>query len=221
MDKKSICFITAVNDELAYDECLFYIKQLNIPEGYSIEAIGIRDSYCMTYAYNVAMENSKSKYKIYIHQDTFIINKNFIYDILDLFRDDKIGMIGICGAKDIQKDGIWWQSKNKVGKIYDSNSGEMELNVLGTIYDEYESVQAIDGLIMITQYDIKWRDDIFDGWHFYDLSQSKEFIKCDYKVVVPNQYKPWCIHECGIANIENGFEEYRKKYIQEYLNKPN
>ena len=38
-------------------------------------------------------------------------------------------------------------------------------------------VKGIGGLIMITQYDIPWRDDIFDGWHFYDASQSIEFIR--------------------------------------------
>lgn len=32
------------------------------------------------------MRESDDKYKVYLHQDTFIINKNFIYDIIDIFK---------------------------------------------------------------------------------------------------------------------------------------
>ena len=30
-------------------------------------------------------------------------------------------------------------------------------------------VEGVDGLLMATQYDIPWREDLFDGWDFYDL----------------------------------------------------
>jgi hypothetical protein len=216
MNNKKICFITAVNDEVAYEECLFYIKNLNIPQGYDIEVVGIRNSYCMTHSYNKAMKDTDAKYKIYLHQDVLIINKNFIYDILNIFADDEVGMIGVCGAKHIPTNGIWWESKNKVGKIYDSNTGKMKLLDFKEMDLEYESVQVIDGLIMATQHDIEWREDLFDGWHFYDTSQSIEFYKSGYKVVVPSQIDPWCIHDCGIANISNGYEEYRQIFLKNY-----
>jgi hypothetical protein len=216
MNNKKICFITTVNDELAYEECLFYIKNLNIPDGYDIEAIGIRNSYCMTHAYNKAMKDTDAKYKIYIHQDTLIINKNFIYDILNVFDDDEVGMIGVCGAKQIPTNGIWWESKNKVGKVYDSHTGKMRLSKFNQTDASYESVQVIDGLIMITQYDIEWREDLFDGWHFYDISQSIEFYRYGYKVAIPKQIEPWCIHDSGVANILNGYEKYRQIFLEEY-----
>lgn len=218
MDNRKICFITAVNDEVAYRECLFYIETLNIPDDYSVERIGIRNSTSITNAYNEACKRTNAKYKIYIHQDVFIINKNFIFDILAIFKEDLIAMIGVCGAKDIPINGVWWDSNRRVGKVYESSSGNMKLLGFEEVCNKYEVVQAIDGLIMITQHDIKWRDDLFDGWHFYDVSQSFEFMRKGYNVVVPEQSKPWGIHECGIANISNGFNEYRKKFIIEYLN---
>ena len=49
----------------------------------------------------------------------------------------------------------------------------------------YTEVEAVDGLFIATQYDVKWREDIFDGWDFYDISQSEEFHRAGYKVVVP------------------------------------
>jgi hypothetical protein len=76
-------------------------------------------------------------------------------------------------------------------------------------------VEAIDGLLMATQYDIPWRDDLFDKWDFYDVSQSLEFIRHGYKVVVPYMETPWCIHDDGFVNLKNYYEE-REKLLKEY-----
>lgn len=76
-------------------------------------------------------------------------------------------------------------------------------------------VEAIDGLLMATQYDIPWREDLFDKWDFYDVSQTQEFIRKGYKVVVPNTGKPWVIHDDGFVNLKNYYEE-RKKFVKEY-----
>ncbi|MGL4911649.1 MAG: glycosyltransferase, partial [Romboutsia sp.] len=88
--------------------------------------------------------------------------------------------------------------------------------VFDEIENDYQTVDAIDGLIMITQYDIKWREDIFDGWHFYDISQCFEFKKEGYKIVVPNQKKPWCIHTRNKTPIHI-FEKYRERFVLNYL----
>ncbi len=219
MVNNKICFISCVNDEVKYSECLKYINSLNVPEGYIIDAIAVRDAYSMTSAYNDAMKESDAKYKVYLHQDTFIINKNFIKDILNIFNEyDDIGMLGLTGAKTIPKSGIWWESTNTYGKVYESHTDKMELLSFKECSDEVEFVKGIDGFIMITQYDLKWRDDIFDGWQFYDLSSSAEFIINGYKVAVPKQSIPWCIHDCGIVvDTRNGYKKYNELFVKHYL----
>lgn len=86
-------------------------------------------------------------------------------------------------------------------------------------FELYDEVEIIDGFIMITQYDIPWREDIFKGWHFYDVSQSMEFILKGYKIVIPNQENSWRIHECGITKIKNDYQIYRKMFLKEYSEK--
>ena len=61
-----------------------------------------------------------------------------------------------------------------------------------------------------------WREKEFDGWDFYDVSQSYEFRKHGYEVIVPNIYIPWCIHDDGVMNLENYYEE-RRKFMREYI----
>lgn len=220
MDDKSIAFITCVNDDTMYEESMLYIDKLIIPKGYKIEKIDIRESKSITSAYNEAIWRSKSKYKIYLHQDTLIINKEFLIDILNIFsKDEKIGLLGVIGTKSIPSNGIWWESGSCCGKVYDSSIGRIRLIDYpknNENNNEYTEVKAIDGIIMITQYDVKWNEEIFKGWHFYDLSQSVEFSKAGYKIVIPKQNNPWCLHACGIANVKNGYEEYRQVFLNTY-----
>lgn len=218
MNNKKICFITCVNDESQYKESLLYINDLRLPDNYEIDIISIKEASCMTEAYNAAIKNTDAKYKVYMHQDVYIINKDFIYDILKIFNESSnIGMMGIVGTSTIPTNGVWWEANDKLGKVYDSCANKMELLNFGDVINDYERVKAIDGLIMITQHDIPWRDDLFDGWHFYDLSQSLEFLKNGFDVVIPRQNQCWCIHDCGIVNTANGYEKYRKIFLDEYL----
>ncbi|QLY78760.1 glycosyltransferase [Clostridium intestinale] len=215
--EKKIAFISCVNNEQLYDECVKYIENLTIPVGIKIELIPIRGAKSIMQGYNMGMKKTDAKYKVYLHQDTFIINKNFIQDILEIFEtDNNIGMLGVIGSKVIPTNAIWWEAKKKYGKVYNNPHDNMTLLEFDEIENKYEKVQAIDGLIMITQHDIKWREDIFDGWDFYDLSQCVEFIKVGYNVVIPRQEEPWCLHDCGIINVGGNYERLRNIFIKEY-----
>lgn len=216
MNEKKFCFISCVNNSQYYEECLYYINKINVPIGYEIEVLSIEDSKGMASGYNEAMNASDAKYKIYLHQDTFIINENFLYDILYTFENNSdIGMIGVVGSKVIPTSAIWWETNHKYGKVYESSAGNLSELKFKDVEKRYEQVKIIDGLIMITQYDLPWRDDVFDGYHFYDASQSTEFTKKGYKVIVPNQDKPWIIHDCGMAGM-GYYGKYRQKFIDEY-----
>ncbi|KPU43419.1 hypothetical protein OXPF_28600 [Oxobacter pfennigii] len=216
-NEKKICFICCVNDEVLYEEAMQYINCMEIPEEYEVENIYIKDGISITDSYNKAMKESDAKYKIYMHQDVFIINKEFVKNIISIFKsDDNIGMIGVAGSKTIPSNGIWWESQYRYGKVYGNTSGRMQILKFTEVENEYEEVKCIDGLLMITQYDIPWRSDKFNGWHFYDISQSLEFRKLGYKVVIPKQSKPWCIHDSGIVTIGSEYEKNKSIFIGEY-----
>ena len=226
MKENEICFILCTNDRLYAEECMYYIRHLIIPEGYTIDILTVEDAKSMTSGYNEAMRYSQAKYKVYLHHDTFIVNPHFIRDMLDVFRKDpEIGMLGMVGAPTMPINGIMWETA-RAGMLYQRmvdaiNYREMKLtNQTGggstRSNDVYWEVEAIDGFLMATQYDIPWREDLFDKWDFYDASQSMEFIRHGYKVVVPKMKEPWCLHDCGYVSFDN-YEEERKKYVQEYL----
>ena len=197
MGQKRFCFIYCVDNQSQFEESLKYINQLNVPEGYTKEYRAIKDAPNIFHGYNQGMNSTNAKYKVYLHQDVDILNQNFIPDCLDLFlRYPRLGMLGVAGAKRLPKTGVWWAAPQTFGKVYHTG-----LLAFAEVVKDYEVVQAIDGLIMITQYDRVWREDLLRDWHFYDISQSLEFIKAGYQVGVPRQTSPWCRHHHGDTDL--------------------
>ena len=218
MNDRKICFIACVNDKDFFSECMLYISRLYIPDGYEMDLISIEEAKSMTSGYNEGMNASDAKYKIYLHQDTFITDKFFLQELIDIFTSDPtVGMVGIVGAPKMSEDGCMW-NKERVWALYtefNHDSGKCDCYSKPGTY-QCVSVEAIDGLLMATQYDIPWRDDIFTEFDFYDASQSMEFIRKGYKVVVPIMEKPICVHDDGLILGLVNYDNNRKKYLAEY-----
>lgn len=210
-----ICFITCVNNEKYEEEEKKYLKHLYVPKGYEIETCFIKDARSMAAGYNIGMKQSDAKYKVYLHQDVFIVHRYFIRDILSIFQKSEIGMIGMVGSQKLPENAIMWDGP-RIGKLYANIIYKSIESVLGEVKGSWENVEAIDGFLMATQYDLPWREDLFTEWDFYDISQSMEFIRRGYQVVVPNQTQAWCIHDNGFYNLKNYFRN-RKKFKKEYM----
>ncbi len=215
-DENKICFIICTNDEQQLRECLLYLSLLEVPEGYETELLTITDAKSMTSGYNEGMNASNAKYKVYIHQDTFIINRNFMRDMLKVFKKDtSIGMMGIVGAETLSKDGVMWHEQ-RCGNFYRLEELiENGYDNITIVKRGYRKVEVIDGLLMATQYDIPWREDLFKGWDFYDVSQCLEFKRAGYQVVVPAQKDNWVIHACGAPSFWN-YDKNRRVLLQHY-----
>ncbi len=220
MNNNQFCFIICTNNDLYIQECMLYISNLIIPDGFSIDILTVKDAKSITSGYNEAMKASQAKYKIYMHQDVFIINKYFLINLLNMFNsNDRVGMIGMLGAPKYNDEAIMWCSEC-VGGILTRRY--LDKPYVSELYENPETasvVSVIDGLIMATCVDIPWREDLFDGWDFYDMSQSMEFNKHGYRVIVPEQHLPWCLHDDGAMPNYFSYNHYRKIFIKEYIRK--
>lgn len=204
-----------MNDVNKYNESLKYLMQLHIPDGFELESIVVQNAESMTEAYQEAMLNSNAKYKIYIHQDVQIIYRKFIDVVIKCFTENpEYGIMGVVGSSDLPKSGIWWQGR-LIGSIRDDHTGIMKNYSYTRNTNKILEAYALDGLILMTQYDVDWRTDIFNKWHFYDLSQCMEFRLKGYKAAVLPQVMPTCVHRCG-KNKMIGYEEERIKFLNEY-----
>ena len=212
MNSSKITFIYIYNKPHLLERSLSYVNDLLVPEDMEVEIIKLNNQRSMCSGYNNAMKMTDARYKVYLHQDVNILNRNFIYDLVSLFiKDSKIGVIGMCGPKRLPSRAVWWEAPTKYGQI------------VGLKFQEpigpYEYVDAVDGLLIATQYDVQWREDLFRSWHMYDISQCKEFRLKGYKVAVPRQsIGPWVEHDQREATGSPGYDLDRELYINYYRN---
>ncbi len=218
MDDHKICFIMCSNDEFQAREAQIYIEQLIVPEGYEAEVLVVQDAISMTSGYNEAMNASDAKYKVYMHQDVLILKPDFLSEMLHLFEKyPDIGMFGVVGNESIAEDGGIWSDGTwrRTGEILADIIFDSCYSQFARVEGDYAEVIVLDGLLMITQYDVPWREDLFQGWDYYDASQSVEFWKAGYKVVVPHMEVPWCLHENDVLNMSQ-YAKWREVFMKEY-----
>lgn len=214
MNENKIDFIICYNNDMYMQECMKYIHRLHVPKGITTEILAIKGAESTNAAYNAALQKSDAKYKVYIHQDLFIVNQNFIQDVIDIFEEHKeYGMLGLTGTNRFVENANYW-SEWDTGAIY-ANNGIRQMTMVMENSKELTPVIAVDGMCIITQYDIPWREDKFDGFDFYDVSQCMEFMKAGYQIGIPYQEKPWCIHDCGPSKVVK-YDDYRAVFCEEY-----
>ena len=219
-ETEKICFITCVNNERQYQECCYYIDNLVVPEGYEIEKKSLWGASSMTSGYQKMMSETDAKYKVYLHQDTYCRNRYFLYEALEVFQQDAdIGLIGVAGCAKMPKSGIWWDSESEIiYSLYQDSIAYYGCQLQESLQDAYQEVEALDGVFLMTSKDVDWRADLFDGWHHYDVSQTKEFLRAGYKAVIARQEDIWVLHceKCQMY-VGNDYEEARQKYVKEYI----
>ncbi len=216
MEENSILIIVARINEDSYQEQIRYLQELDIPNNYevSILSVDLADTtISIANIYQNAMKIHPAKYKVYLKPGTVIINRTFLDDIMKIFhRDEKIGMVGMLGTKQLSTTGMLSLSSNIYGKLLLTNGKQINGE---NIQRSIEEVMTVSNVVIATQYDLKWRTDIFDegGYDFVIESQCIEFSRNGYKVVVPKQEDYWIIAEpdkleCNICAQKNFLQEY-------------
>jgi hypothetical protein len=222
MNEKKIAFIICVNKEVYLQECLHYLNNLIIPQGYETDVLTISDAKSMTSGYNEGMRATDAKYKVYMHQDVFIINRYFISDLLSIFESDSsIGLLGMAGYPKVPSNGMMWTIPRAgvdalYGQKHAYKSADYNTYRYSFSKDGVTDVAIVDGLLMATAYDLVWDEDNLKDWHFYDAFQSMNFLLHGYRVSVPNQTLPWFIHDDGKFLSLWGYNKYRKLFMDKY-----
>ena len=198
---------------MEYMKCKYYLDRLIVPAGYTTDILAVQEAPSMAAGYNAGMQSSDAAYKVYMHQDVFIINRYFIRDMLAVFAEDaQIGLMGCIGAAHLDKYAravTDWDT----GKIlHNCTPAFMELSMgQGRCMD----VEAVDGLLIATHGDVMWREELFDGWDFYDISQCMEYRRAGYRCVVARQEKRWCYHDNSYSKM-NRYYDYSRIFAREY-----
>lgn len=218
MDNKKICFICCYENEEEYFKLAESVSTLKLPKGYKSEIFSVTEVENIFEAYNAVMKHSDAKYKVYVRENVKFIEDDILIKAIDIFKDNsKVGMLGIAGAKVVPQSGVWQESNSKYGMYLENGN----LKSFEKVVNQYEYVKIIDGSFMMTQYDLEWREDLFKGWSFYNVSHSLEFVNLDYEVGVIRQDKARCSLNNGVTKncddktvYENNYANFVNNYLE-------
>ena len=211
MNNKKFAIIIHKTDEKVCNKLVKSLEELVKPKKFSVEILPVEGDNKYS-AYQQAMEKSDARYKLYLDEKVLLQDKNVLNKLLEIFQsDEKIGVIGVCGAIEISTHGICFSSVKRCGKILvDKNKKLLDWRNISWLFQE---VKAVDGWFMATQYDVTWRDDLFNKEPFGDTAQCIEFQRKGYKVVVANQKDAWAWCQSSQLQIDN---PSRQAFLDEY-----
>jgi len=227
LNSRAIAFLTLVSDETQYDTCLRYLDALQIPSGYTVEKIAVLGAVSMAEGYQHAMEASTARYKVYVHQDVYLVYEGLLPELVRFFRTyPRLGMVGVVGTTRMPAKGLWWVNKGHCyGRLweYRRETGlpgsilrrRLHFSRFRSFAGDYLPVVAADGLFMATQYDLPWKNSL-GGFLLYDQVQALEFIKAGLEVGIARQEAVWCLHwgqlqECARDQQKHRDVELRRK----------
>ncbi|MBR5969135.1 MAG: glycosyltransferase family protein [Lachnospiraceae bacterium] len=216
-------FIACSNRPFLMAECRRYADRLYIPEGWNVEWTVITDALSMTSGYNRAIglhpgdaaRTADAPVRIYLHQDVFLTNRWILHNLRDIFSaHPDIGMLGVAGAERMHPSGVWWSGAS-IGCVYREDETPYEEERLAPDV-HLQDVAVVDGFFLATAVDLPWREELFDGFDFYDVSQSYEMRRAGYRVVIPEMRYHWAVHDDGKVLSLDRYNHYRKVFLEHY-----
>ncbi|MCR5272549.1 MAG: glycosyltransferase family protein [Lachnospiraceae bacterium] len=218
-----MAFILCANDETYTKEVFKYLKHCKL-DGMKAEMIVVKNAKSMCEGYNKAMHLSDARYKFYIHQDTFIVDSCLPYHCKELFcEDEKLGMLGIAGSIDLGENAKWWSAEKKNMCLYQDDLMQIiESLSYGIVEGQeatgYTSAKAMDGIFLATSKDVPWREDLFDHWHFYDISGCFEHRRRGYITGIVNSDHMTVLHDTTTKKDKDSFyDRYGEVFLGEYM----
>ena len=185
-----------------------YLAAIDVPQGYEVELIEVFADGNVADTYQRIMGQSDAKYKVYLAAGSILLRLNFFEEMLRVFEDPMIGVMGLVGAKQLSTTGLLATSPFVKGRLLYADDTDFN----GADIDgEMEEVMAVSGDLIATQYDIPWRSDLFHSDCFYAEAQCIEFRRKGYRTALPKQEEAWLLAASSGIYAFPAFGEQPKK----------
>jgi hypothetical protein len=181
------------------------------------------NSFGICAAYNKGVQQSKGEILVFVHEDCFFMEVGWGNVVCKKFKaDNKIGLIGVAGTQYLFENNPFWvaagQPFAKGRVVHQDKKGTSIILTVFSWDKEDAEVVAVDGLFFAIKRElfnrIKFDENTFSGFHFYDLDISMQ-VRKTHKLIVT-----WDIlvkHFSG-GNTNQEWHAAGKKFLEKYKN---
>lgn len=216
MDNKKIVIYLHKTRQSYYETCLTSVKNLQCPEGYSIDIVTLSHQAAYAAQLNQHAAELPAKYRIYVNDDIYLLEPNLLSHLLQLFHDETIGMIGAFGSQSLPGSGSLMDSPYKYGSLYIPVESKFKKAVFrGTEpHAPIAEVRYLWPSLFATQYNLVWPEN-YTYQYYTVLDQCNQFTQQQKRLIVPLLPEPWLAYQTQTMNFAATPED-RRRFFQTY-----
>jgi len=183
------------------------------------------NGYGICGAYNRGVTRSAGNILVFVHEDVFFMETGWGKVLVDKFSEDpSLGLIGVAGTQYLFQECPVWIAAGQPfirGRvIHELNGGEKYYLTVFSWDKRDAEVVAVDGLffaIRATLFDgngIKFDEDRFDDFHFYDLDICMQVRKTHRLIVT------WdiLVKHLSAGTCDGNWKRAARKFLEKYCN---
>ena len=152
-----------------------------------------------------SVTKTDAKYKIYINDDLCLVSPQAVEELLDIFRDETVGMVGFLGSRSLPVSGNLLESAYKWGAVYVPMENDLTETRFGEATEgESAAVRFLAPSFFATQADLSWNE-AYGKQYYAVLAHCQAFEGEGRRIVVPLPQNIWCAYQ--IKNISFDADE--------------
>ena len=212
---KRFAFFVRKSDEARYSACLDSLQALRLPGGYEAELFTLMAKEPYAVQANKALTLSDAKYKIYLNDDMRLVHSDLLAELLQVFADESIGMVGFLGSQSLPVDANVLGSDYKRGAVYVPTSRALsEMRFDEDFEEAVADVRFVLPSFFATQTDLPW-DEIYETQYYAVLAQCLAFEGAGRRIVASLAQDIWCAYQSRDVSFD-GEEADHAKFLAKY-----
>ena len=205
VNEKKIAVLVRKSHEAQYAVCMESLQAMKWPAGYEVEVFALEAEKPYAAEANAVLAKTDAKYKIYINDDLCLVSPQAVEELLDIFRDETVGMVGFLGSRSLPVSGNLLESAYKWGAVYVPMENDLTETRFGEATEgESAAVRFLAPSFFATQADLSWNE-AYGKQYYAVLAHCQAFEGEGRRIVVPLPQNIWCAYQ--IKNISFDADE--------------
>ncbi len=208
MNEKKFCFISCISDDEHDQKVVDALSQLQVPEGYEIEYLGVRQATSIASGYNEAIDSTDALIKIFFDENIDITCPDILFRILSIYGSDPgIDIIGVCGTDKMPIDMVMQH-----GIMYGVESDNTY-----AVDGQYKEVLCTSEDFFVTRNNFRFPENEGLDNYFHNIPLCAKILQQGRKIVVSNQDIHWTTGS-PLPVYSDDYENARKSAYDRYSN---